>query len=575
MRRLVPAVVVSLALTTVVPAALADGSFARQRDGRAARPAVYLVGGATESINPTQSMLDSGQFYLGGYGITDFKVGNEIQIPSTSGRNATGVLGDGVHSRAMSVSDGSSTIELAQIETQGYFAAYKQGPFGIEEIRKDASAAIAALAARQRYPAPVPAPAQILVDSDHSHGGPDTAGVWGGVPSSYLKLVHDRTVAALVAAWQSARRSTLSYGAAHAGVVDEPRYPAADGDRLLTNQFANDPANQVVDDEVRVLQARDPESGAVRGTYVNFAAHPTVLDADNRSVTGDYVGRLDLALARRYGGFGFDQVGTLGRTQPARTGCPDASTPAGDARSLCALDSYAARVMRKVEAAVATSQPLTGRPVVAMTSYLMNDLATSPALVSLTYAGTVVGAPIYRAVNAPWFEGPYLGAPAYSGRIGDLLVSGGPGEMYPQIVDTVRTAVADQHLRGLISIGTAGDFLGYIIAPLEAYEEPVRRTVLSGSAPPAGDAACSLGGVSVGCPDPIGNDNYSFNASHTFGERLTCTLLRGAGEAFSGDPTRYWSRYSRCAAFVDDLAKPAGLDTRFPAQPDLSAVLTH
>jgi hypothetical protein len=577
-RRLVALTVAALTAAVAVPSALATGPRSGHAGGRH-RPAVYLVGGDAESINPSQQMLDSGQFYLGGYGVTDFKLGNEIQIPSTSGRNATGVLGDGAHSRALAVSDGRHTLELAQIETQGYFAAYKQGPFGIEEIRKDASAAIAALAARApRRSAPVPTPAEILVDSDHSHGGADTAGVWGGVPTSYLRLVHDRTVAALVNAWADARPATLSYGVAHAGVAGEQQYPAADGDRLLTNQFSQDPANQVVDDEVRVLQARDAGTGQVRSTYVNFSAHPTVLGASNTLVTGDYVGRLDLAIEKKYGGFGFDQVGTLGRTQPNRAGCDDPSVQGRAATDLCALDGYAARVLRKVDAAVAAARPLTGSAVVSMRSYLLNDLATSPALVSLTYAGAVVGAPIYRAVNPPWFAGPYLGAPAFSGRIGDVLINGGPGEMYPQIVDTVRRAVSADlggRLRGVMNIGTAGDFLGYVIAPLEAYEEPVRRTFLSGSTPPAGDPACSLGGVSVGCPDPIGNDNYSFNGSHTFGERLTCALLRGAGDTLVGDPQRYWSTYPRCAAFADDLVKPAGLDTQFPAQPDLSGVLTH
>lgn len=576
MRRLIALILLGLTTAALAPTALAEQSGAAEdRGDRGRRPAVYLVGAATESINPTPAMLGSGQFYLGGYGVTDFKLGNEIQIPSTSGRSATGILGDGVHSRAMAVSDGTATIELAQIETQGYFAAYKQGPFGIEEIRKDAATAMSALAKQERQAPPVPTAAQILVDSDHSHGGPDTAGVWGGVPTSYLRLVHDRTVAALVRAWQSARPATLSYGVAHAGVVGAAQYPAVDGDRLLTNQFASDPANSSMDDEVRVLQAHDPRSGAIRGTYVNFSAHPTVLGADNRNVTGDYVGRLDLQIQQRFGGFGFDQVGTLGRTQPSRTGCPDPSVPAGDPRAICALDSYAARVMRKVDQAVRASSPLTGRPVVSLSSYLVQDLATAPALVSLTYAGTVVGAPIYRAVNPPWFAGPYLGAPSYSGRIGDLLINGGPGEVYPQMVGAVRQAVRDLHLRGMLNIGTAGDFLGYLIAPLEAYGEPVRRTVLSGSPPPAGDAACSFGGVSIGCPDPIGNDNYAFNASHTFGERLTCALLRGAGDVLAGDPRRYWSTYPRCAAFADDLARPAGLDTAFPPQPDLSAALTH
>jgi hypothetical protein len=82
-------------------------------------------------------------------------------------------------------------------------------------------------------------------------------------------------------------------------------------------------------------------------------------------------------------------------------------------------------------------------------------------------------------------------------------------------------------------------------------------------------------GSPVGCPDPIGNDNYFFNISHTFGERLTCSLLRGAGDVLANDPQTYWSRDSRCAAFVDDLVKPVNFDTRFPKQPNVSAALSH
>ena len=76
-------------------------------------------------------------------------------------------------------------------------------------------------------------------------------------------------------------------------------------------------------------------------------------------------------------------------------------------------------------------------------------------------------------------------------------------------------------------------------------------------------------------PDPVGNDNYFFNISHTFGERLTCDFLRGAGDVLLGDSSHYWSQYERCPLFANDMALPPGQDTQFPEQPDLSAVLTH
>jgi hypothetical protein len=566
----------ALAAGATVPAVAAGASHpaaARHHHGQA-KPAVYLVGGARRSINPTTAMLANQDFYLGGYGVTDFKVGNQEQIPGTSGRFATGILGDGVHSHAMMVSDRKHTIALAQIETQGYFAAYKQGPFGIEEIRHDASARIAKIASHRAHHAPVPTAAEILVDSDHTHGGPDTVGVWGGVPTSYLRLVHNRTVAALVAAWKRLRPATLTYGVAHAGVQgEEKRYPpTGGGDPLLTNQFSTDPNNQVMDDGVRVLQTHDPRTGRVLGTYVNYSSHPTVLGPDNTLVTGDYVGRLNRKIARRYGGFGFDQVGTLGRTQPARTGCPTAGLT-GARESLCDLDNYASRVMVKVRDAVKAAKPVRGPADVSMSSYLLTDPATSPTLISLVYGGTVVGAPAGRAVGAPWFTGDVIGTTAFSGRIGSLLISGGPGEMYPQIVAKVRHEV--RGMQGYLNIGTAGDFLGYLIAPLNAYPEPMRRSVFSGDPPPTGDPACAAGGVSVGCPDPVGNDNYFFNVSQTFGLRLTCALLRGAADQLGKPATTYTSSYAPCAAFPNDAAMPPGEDTVFPPQPDESALFPH
>lgn len=587
LRRTLPLALTAVAVAVAAPFALADPQ-AGGDSGR--RPATYLVGAAVESINPTDDPAEGGvhafdkhDFFLGGYGIASGYVAPVGAQTPFQGRYATGVMGSGVRVRALAVGDGERAIELAQIETQGYFSAYKQGPFGITEIRKDAAAQIAALAATSG--GAVPSAESILVDSNHSHGGPDTAGVWGGVPTAYLKFVHDQAVKALVKAWTTMRPAHLRYAVAHAGVEGESDLyppPAEQPDALLTNQFRSDPANRNVDDEVRVLQAfpigaPEDEADAIV-TYVNYSAHPTVLGGDNTLVTADYTGVLSDRLAATYGGIGFDQVATLGRTQPARAGCSvDLGSPS--ANDQCALDAYAGRVARRVALALEDARWLSGPAQVALHSYLVTDPATNAPLLALSYGGYALTAPVFRAVNPPWFTGNELGAPAFSGRIGDILISGGPGEMYPQIVDKVRTEVGSD-ARGFLNIGTAGDFLGYIVAPVEAYPEPIRRSMFGGDPPPAGTTNCNPAGdpalpSPVGCPEPVSNDNYFFNVSHTFGERLTCALLRGAGDVLGGNPSRYWSRYDRCALFPDELAKPAGLDTQFPDQPDLSAALTH
>jgi hypothetical protein len=246
----------------------------------------------------------------------------------------------------------------------------------------------------------------------------------------------------------------------------------------------------------------------------------------------------------------------------------------GTAQSRCALDAYATRVVDRAKLAIAAAKPLRGAPIVAMNSYFMTDVATNAVLIAGSYGGYAIGAPIYRAVNPPWYSASLLGAPSYTGRIGGILISGGPGEMYPQIVAKVRALVPGMH--GYINVGTAGDFLGYIVSPFKAYPEPIRQSFFSGDAPPAGDPDCGGGIPSpIGCPSPVDNDNYFFNVSHTFGERLTCSLLRGAGDIVAGDKHAYWAKYSRCAAFADDYVRRPNFDTRFPSQPDLSTVLTH
>ena len=531
---------------------------------------VYRVGGAAELINPTAAML-ADNFHLGGYGFASTTIAGQ-QVAGSLGydrlaKGSLGTDGHGAHSRAIAIGDGSHVIELAQIETQGYFSSYKQGPFGIEEIRKHAAQRINAL-----HAGPAISAGQILVDSDHSHGGPDTVGVWGGVPTTYLRYVHDQTVRALVEAYQRLRPANLYYATVAAGVEGEPKtYPAPGNDPLLTNQFRNDPNNQVVDDELRILQAKDPKTHKVIGTYLNFSSHPTVLDSDNLYATADYPGVESDLLAKTYGGFGFDQVGTLGRTQPSRTGCANKALT-GPQKFRCELDGYAGRVLKRVKLAIATEKPVTGPATVALHSYLIEDVTSNAVLIAGSYGGYAFGAPIYRSVTPPWYTADLLGTTAYSGRIGNLLISGGPGEMYPQIVAAVRAAV--KGLQGYLNIGTAGDFLGYIVYPLGAYPEPVRRSLLSGNPPPAG-ATCSGIPSPVGCPDPIGNDNFFFNASLTLGTRLTCDLLRGAGDALAGKPRLYWSTLPGCPVFSDDLNRAPDADTAFPDQPDLSAVLTH
>ena len=155
-----------------------------------------------------------------------------------------------------------------------------------------------------------------------------------------------------------------------------------------------------------------------------------------------------------------------------------------------------------------------------------------------------IGVDINRALTPPWLTGNVLGTVTASIRIGDVLLSSLPGEAYPQIPLRVKELVP---ARGHMTAGLSNDQLGYLIAPYEAYPEPIRRSFFN----QRGDEV-----------SPIDNDNFFFNVSPTMGERVTCSLLRGAGEVFGRGLAFREAAGERCAVFANDLLQPAGADTR-------------
>jgi hypothetical protein len=485
-------------------------------------PTQYVVGFAARTINPNADGSFGGEpVYLGGYGFTNGSVTGDTP------RTATGILGPGVTARAFIVAtddDPAHALVLASLETQGYFAGYQQGPYGLEDMRKAAASTVGIPAER------------IIISGNHTHAGPDTIGVWGGVPTPYLAYIKDQMVGAVADAWANRTAATLWLG-------------TTDATDIQSNQFSTDPNNQVMDHEMRVLQARD-SGGEPVATLVNLSIHPTVMGGDNRLVSADWPGPAQEKLAAKYGGGAVAVVGSLGRSQP-NDGPSYAECAALDglAQQYCALDHYSDKVVAHVEAALAGAQPLTGPAVVDGHSYYLQDVAHNALLLGLAVAGGPVGAPISRSITPPWEAGPVVGTVTFSARVGSLLFSGGPGELYPQIPAAVAEATGVTVGHPFV-IGLAGDQLGYILAPVpDAYPEPIRRSFLSGE----------YGDPTTWQPSPIDNDNYFFNVSHTLGERVICSLLRGAGDVFATG-TAWRDARTQCLLFPNDMLNPPGAD---------------
>jgi hypothetical protein len=502
MRRALLTALAAATALSLAPAASADNT----------DEAIYGVGVGVRSLNPGNDGLFNGEkVYLGGYGIGCCESVNEGRWATGVLDDPTGQLGHGLDVRAIAINDGQRTIVLADATLQGWFTADKDDAYGITDVRK---------AVEAKTHGQVKA-TDIVVQSDHSHSGPDLLGVWGGVPPAYQKYVAEQTEDAILAAIADEKPSSLWYG-------------TADGTSLLSNQFGGDPNNPNIDGEVRVLQARTPGGGAVRHTMLDFSAHATVLGSQPFA-SGDWPQAINPMMEAAFGGDALTIVGTLGRTQPADGSDCQGNEDTDKATNFCELKTYADKLLPKVQEAVAKAQPLTGTPKVDSAGYLIQDPATNAFLMALLYGGSNAGAPVHRADSAPWLTGNVIGTSTTSLRIGDLLMSAGPGEMYPQIVENVRSAMPG--LRGYMTAGLANDQLGYLIAPVEAYPEPVVFTAAA-----------------------LANDNYAFNPSHTIGERVTCSLLRGAGAVFTkGSAPR--DSNPRCNAFANDTMKDAGSDT--------------
>jgi hypothetical protein len=431
----------------------------------------YLVGAATTDITPATVVN------LGGFGLGD---GSVIPSQVTGRGGQAGPSSARVRARAIVVDDGKQAVAIADIETQGMFAAYEAGPYGLHDIAETVAHDIPGLPLDH-----------IVVASDHTHHGPDTIGAWGGVGTDYLKLIRDRTVQAIETAYADRQFASIRAG-------------QSDASDLVYNQACTEALNQSKtpsytgpdvcavpgkDGMVRVVQATAP-NGSTVATLVVFAAHSTTNIGN--AIDGDWPQFLGDRLATIYGGVGMGMEGANGGTQPCRPTCSFTSPSEPgyniDDRFTAVMLNYTAHV----QDALAHSAAVTG-PVAADQAYI-HEAITGPFVNGLFALGNHLGTPLMRSKQPPWMAAQTIRTVAADVRIGSLLFDATPGEGFPAIRQGVDDAVAGPAL--VIQLGLANDQLGYLIAP-SSYVPVI-----------AAEAAV--------------NDNILFNVSPTIGDHVMC-----------------------------------------------------
>ena len=389
-----------------------------------APPAVFDVGTAVVDITPTTPQ------YLGGFGQMD---------------EPTADAHDPLQVRAFSVARGDTAVAFAIVDTQGWFAGYQEGPYGITDAREEVAGWL------QAHGYPGATAGHVVVSSTHSHAAPTIMGIWGPTDVAYLARVHDATVAAIEQAVATAQPATLWAATANVGAVDGSNVSQTD----IYDGWS-------VDGRAPVLWARDPDDGHTIGVYANVPIHADIVNgAGSRLMSADHIGVERDQLDRVLGGTAVVAMGTLGRQESiVQVGGLDQAALVGRYVTDHLLD------------ALRDARPITD-PTLAASEQQVVVPGTNPVLLGLILAHHAAGpvctpeaCAIDRADTPPYLTGTLVGTWVTEVRIGDLLYVTQPGEAFPEVSTAIRDAIDGP---GEVRIvGMAQDQLGYYWPPEDA-----------------------------------------------------------------------------------------------------------
>jgi hypothetical protein len=411
--------------------------------GKATKSAAYCVGVAKVDITPTPAMIASGNLYLGGYGIGPVHPANSVLRHIYSRSIAIGVPHNGACPSAARTHQAlAHQVVITGDDLQGHFLAYQQGPYGFADMENHIQSTLG-----------IPA-SHVLIQSTHTHNGPDDLGVWGGVPDSYLAEVTSGTEAAITQAVDTEQLATV-------------RWATAD----MTGFSNGDTTAGPIDNTLRMLQATSTSTGAVIATMLNYSSHATVygpLDevspdwpgATATYLEGDQIGDPGTGYP---GSVAVVTVGAMGETHPSGVPSGDAAEkgpPASSDKNYPA-DYYGDAVGHMGIAALANpaqTHVLTGQAQVNGVSSTLTVVNDNP-LLGAEELSPVPGYHVYRADTPPYGAGDVISTEAQMLRVGNLAMMAAPGEPYPSIESTLSKEIGAQVM---FPLGLANDQLGYI-----------------------------------------------------------------------------------------------------------------
>jgi hypothetical protein len=392
---------------------------------QAPAPALFQVGAAVVDVTPTTPL------YIGGYG--------NLTLVSASH--------DPLQVRAFVVAKGDKAVAFVSLDSTGWFAEYQGTEAGLGTIGARTHAAQKLLDRGFNVDR-----SAVMVSTTHVHAAPTITGIWGTSTATpegraYLKRVHDAVVTAVDEAAKDLHTSELW---------------AVNGNIRSfiwqNGQGTNHPDGFAVDEQMPVLWARDPATGATNALYVNVPNHPDQFRGSKQmQFSADFPGYVRAKLDATIGGTAVIGAGTLGRQEPP--GSID------DYSEVVRQGDYVANA---ITLALADAKPITS-DVLGSTETYISNIADNAGLLQLMQLNAAYGPACYgsnctipRSVTSPWFASGspnHLGTWVSAVRIGSLLYVANPSEAFPEVNDAVRDGVLNA--QSVNVVGLAGDFLGY------------------------------------------------------------------------------------------------------------------
>jgi hypothetical protein len=391
----------------------------------------------------------------------------------------TGGDHDPLQVRAFFVGQGKHAVEFVTVDSQGWFGAYQSPNVGdgADNARQDAAAALEA----RGYDVTA---ANIVLTATHGHAAPTLMGLWGHTDPAYLHRVREAAVRAAVLAATHTRKAELwsATGTIH-GLVSQLQ-----GTDQMTG-FS-------VDQQVPILWARQPGTGATVGMYADVPVHADQYDptaAGNNQWSADYPGWVRNRLAKLFGGTEVIGVATLGRQETI------GSDPHYD--EIVKQGSF---ITNAIVRALTRARPITSNTLAADNVRFTTE-ATNPDLLFAmacnhpngplpcpggqsepasrhgqgTWNWTAAGVfTINRSLSAPYFiktkKALLVGTSSTVARIGNQVYATVPGEGFAEVTEAIERVFGSSpgiqaaHVidQGSDTLGYFGDYAGYPKAQL-------------------------------------------------------------------------------------------------------------